>query len=141
MKIQQLMSTQVVSVEMDDDLGTIKTIFDNAPFHHLLVVDPAEAGKLIGIISDRDLLKAVSHRIGTASESAQDLASLNKRAHQVMTRKPSVLFPDSTLSDAVELFCEQTISCIPVVNAQGQPVGILSWRDILKTLRQQSAQQ
>ncbi len=55
MKIKDIMSVRVVCVEFDDTLATVKHIFDNLKFHHLLVV---EDGKLYGIVSDRDLFKA-----------------------------------------------------------------------------------
>jgi acetoin utilization protein AcuB len=38
--------------------------------------------------------------------------------------------------DAVNLFNTHQISCIPIVKNDRDPVGILSWRDILKTLGQ-----
>ena len=131
MNLSELMTRAVVSVEMDDSLRVVKALFDRLSFHHLLVI---EGGKLVGVISDRDLLKSISPRIGTNSESEQDLATLNKRVHQIMRRKPHALFPESTLDDAISLFCHQHISCIPVVNDQGKPVGIVSWRDIMKSL-------
>ena len=128
----EIMSKTVVTVEMDDSLAVIKEIFDNTGFHHLLVV---ESDKLLGVISDRDLLKALSPNIGTLSETVRDLASLNKRAHQIMTRKAVTLGPDAAIVDAIEIFNTHNISCIPVVDEQNKPVGIISWRDILKTLR------
>ncbi|MEC4674950.1 MAG: hypothetical protein VST68_12245 [Nitrospirota bacterium] len=44
-------------------------------------------GQLVGVISDRDLFKAVSPFLGTFSETEPDLSTLQKRVHQVMTRK------------------------------------------------------
>ena len=130
--VVEIMSKTVVTVEMDDSLAVIKEIFDNTGFHHLLVV---ESDKLLGVISDRDLLKALSPNIGTLSETVRDLASLNKRAHQIMTRKAVTLGPDAAIFDAIKIFNTHNISCIPVVDEQNKPVGIISWRDILKTLR------
>jgi acetoin utilization protein AcuB len=107
-------------------------IFDSTKFHHLLVVN--EDHKLCGVVSDRDLLRALSPYIGTNVETARDIGTLNKRVHQIMTRKPITLNPDASIEDAVELFLTSRISCIPVVNQDFRPLGIISWRDILKTL-------
>jgi len=131
MTIEQIMSKTVVTVEMDDSLRMVKEIFDNTHFHHLLVV---ESGKLFGVISDRDLLKALSPNIGTTAETTRDAASLNKRVHQVMTRKPVTLEQNAGIFDAIELFTNHNISCIPVVDDGCKPIGIISWRDILKAL-------
>ena len=131
MLVEKIMNNTVVTVEMDDTLKLVKEIFDNAKFHHLMVI---ENGKLFGVLSDRDLLKAISPNIGTPAETTRDAASLNKKVHQIMTRKPITLAAGSDMYDAIKLFNENTVSCIPIVNEQHKPVGILSWRDILKTI-------
>jgi len=117
---------------MDDRLMSVNDIFQHCKFSHLLVV---EAGVLVGIVSDGDLFKAISPNIGTASESYKDAATLNKRVHQIMSRKPIVLHEDASIDDAIDVFNSHRISCIPIVNAANKPVGIVSWRDILKNLR------
>jgi len=129
MSVEEIMSDSIVSVELDDSLKTVKEIFDNTNFHHLLVV---ASGKLFGVISDRDLLKALSPNIGTKFETEKDSASLNKRVHQIVTRKPVVLERSAGLYDAIHLFNNHKISCIPIVDDQHKPAGIVSWRDILK---------
>lgn len=131
MTVEKIMSKSIVTVEMDDSLKVVKEIFDNVCFHHLLVV---ESGKLFGVISDRDLLKAMSPNIGTTAETARDLATLNKKAHQILTRKPVSLSPDTSIYEAIEIFNSHNISCIPVVDEDTKPIGIISWRDILKAI-------
>ncbi len=131
MNVEKIMSKTVVTVEMDDSLKVVKDIFDNTRFHHLLVV---ESAKLLGVISDRDLLKSLSPNIGTATETLKDAATLNKRAHQIMTRKPVTLAPNAEIYDAINIFNNKDISCIPIVDNERKPIGILSWRDILKAL-------
>ena len=131
MTVQKIMSTRIVTVDLDTKLAVVKEIFDKHKFHHLLVV---ESGKLFGVISDRDLLKAVSPNLGTMAETDKDAATLNKRVHQIMTRKPITIGPDAAIIDAVNLFISHNISCIPVVDKDFLPVGIVSWRDVLKAL-------
>ncbi|WP_231502143.1 CBS domain-containing protein [Herbaspirillum sp. RV1423] len=126
------MSTKLVTASLDDKLETVKEIFDNLKFHHLLVV---EEHKLLGVVSDRDLLKALSPNVGSARESYQDLATLKKRVHQVMTRRPVVLQESATVDDAIHMFNTHGVSCLPIVDPDFKPVGIVTWRDILKNLR------
>ena len=132
MNVEKIMSKRIVTVERDDSLKVVKEIFDNARFHHLLVV---ESGKLFGVISDRDLLKALSPNIGTAVETTKDASTLNKRVHQIMTRKPVTLSPNAPFYVAIGIFNNHNISCIPVVDDENKPVGIISWRDILKAIK------
>ncbi|MBN2161638.1 MAG: CBS domain-containing protein [Pontiellaceae bacterium] len=126
-----MMQTRVVTVEMDDTLHVVKTIFDHTRFHHLLVI---ENNRLKGVLSDRDLLKALSPNIGTAAELPRDSATLNKRVHQIMSRKPITLPPEATVEEAGQLMIAHRISCIPVVNALHEIRGILTWRDLLPEL-------
>ncbi len=132
MQLGSVMTTRVVTVEIDDPLDVVKRIFDSVKFHHLLVVDSDQ--KLCGVISDRDLLRALSPYIGTASENSRDTATLKKRVHQIMTRQPVTLPPQATVADAVRLFLERRVSCIPVVDPRFKAVGIVSWRDVLRSL-------
>jgi acetoin utilization protein AcuB len=130
--VREIMSTRPVTVKMDDGLRVVRKLFEQHRFHHLLVVDGA---KLVGVISDRDLLRHVSPFLGhELAERAQDMATLNKRAHQIMTRKPIAVGPDTSVPDAVAVVLQHNISCLPVVDEQQHPVGIVSWRDILTTL-------
>ncbi len=131
MIVENIMSKTVVTVDMDDPISLVKEIFENTCFHHLLVV---ESGILQGIISDRDLLKALSPNLGTVAETRRDKETLNKRAHQIMTRKPITLKPSATMSSAIKLFNSHTISCIPIINSKHEVEGIVSWRDIFKVL-------
>jgi acetoin utilization protein AcuB len=132
MKLDGVMTKRLVTVEIDDPLEVVKQIFDSVKFHHLLVVDAGK--KLCGVISDRDLLRALSPYIGTASENARDTATLKKRVHQIMTRQPVTLPPEATVAEAVKVFLEHRVSCIPVIGPGFKAVGIVSWRDVLKSL-------
>ena len=131
MILKEIMSRNVVTVELDDNLALVKEMFDHGKFHHLLAMDN---GELLGIVTDRDLFKALSPNIGTSTESYKDSATLKKKVHQIMSRRPMVLHEDATIDDAIELFNVHGVSCIPIVTGDNKLVGILSWRDILKNM-------
>lgn len=131
MRIEKIMTRQVSCVELDETLARVKMIFERVKFHHLLVV---EHGQLYGVLSDRDLFKSLSPALGTASETLKDMASLNKKVHQIMTRKPITLQANNSVYEAIDLFLSKKISCIPIVNQNNAVRGILSWRDILRAL-------
>lgn len=126
-----IMSRRMVTVTMDDTLATIQELFKERRFHHLLVL---EDRALAGIISDRDLLRSISPNIGTLSETDRDRATLNKRAHQIMTRNPVAVRATTPLDTAATLMLEKKVSCLPVTSEEGRLEGILSWRDVLKVL-------
>ena len=129
MTIASIMSRDVFRVTMEDSLWTIREIFNHAKFHHLLVV---EKRKLVGVISDRDLLKALSPFVDTLSERDRDASTLNKRAHQIMGRRLVTVTGEASIEDAVSLLLEQEVSCLPVVSHGGSLEGIVTWRDLLR---------
>lgn len=92
--VNDFMSKIVVSVEKNESMGEVKKIFDHVQSLHLLVI---ENSQLIGIISVRDLFKAISLNIGTPAASISDKATLNKKSHQVMSRSPVTISEDATL--------------------------------------------
>ena len=127
--VDSIMTRRVVTVEMDDTLLIIRGIFKHLTFHHLLVV---ENRKLVGVISDRDLLRALSPFLGTHSETMHDRDTLDRKAHQIMSRNPVVVFPETEIKAAANLLFERNISCLPVVSHEGAVVGIVTRQDILK---------
>lgn len=137
MSIAKIMTRSVITAELDQTLAELQRIFAKHKFHHVLVVSK---GNLVGVVSDRDLLKALSPNLGTAAETSRDLATLNKRIHQVMERELHTLTADASVYDAIDLFNSYKVSCIPIIDDANTPVGILSWRDIMRTIADMRAQ-
>ena len=129
MKLTSIMTKKVVTVGMDTTLGKIYEIFNQKKFHHLLVV---EDNQLCGVISDRDVLKAISPFLDTLAEQSRDLSTLKKKAHQIMTRKPITISKELSSKDAAKLILQKNISCLPIVSSDGCIDGIVTWKDLLK---------
>jgi acetoin utilization protein AcuB len=125
------MKTNVVTISMDEKLKKVQEIFDKHKFHHLLVL---EDGELVGVVSDRDLLKELSPFLSTGAERPQDLSTLDKRVHQFMSRQPITAAKENTVQEAALLFIEKNISCLPILSAGNEVIGIVTWKDMLKTL-------
>ncbi len=124
MNVEPLMTRKVITIEKDDSLLAIREIFENVKFHHLLVVD---GQKLIGVISDRDLLSAIP----PFSEKECDAVALNKKAHQIMSRTLITVDAKTSIEQAGNLLLKNNISCLPVISPQDTVEGILTWKDIL----------
>jgi acetoin utilization protein AcuB len=92
--VGQIMSRRVVTVSMDETLAKAQALFNEFRFHHLLVV---EHQQLVGVISDRDLLKASSPFTGTMNETTRDRATLEKRIHQIMNRALITVDSETTI--------------------------------------------
>jgi acetoin utilization protein AcuB len=113
---------------LDDTLETIRRIFDNFKFHHLLVL---EKGKLVGVISDRDLLKWLCPGLDKLSEKPHGRMTLGMKAHQIMSHDPITIFKYGSIEKAAKLMLDHSISCLPVISTAGGIEGIVTWKDIL----------
>jgi acetoin utilization protein AcuB len=129
--VHQIMTRQVVTVDSEATIESMRLLFERAGFHHLLVV---EGGRVVGVVSDRDLLRHLSPWAGTLGESRSDAATLRKKAHQVMSRNIVSVGPDASIEEAVRAMLDARVSCVPVLDDERRHKGILTWRDILRWL-------
>lgn len=113
---------------MDDSLQIVREIFQNVNFHHVLVV---EKEKLVGVISDRDLLKRLCPSLDKLSEIPHGRKTLEVKVHQIMSHKLITAFMETYIKTAARLMLKNNISCLPVVSPQGGIEGIITWKDVL----------
>ncbi len=129
MRVRDIMTTPVHTVKMDDPLLAAKKVFDRKHCHHAVVL---EENRVVGVISDRDVLKAVSPFVGIKNmERTRDLSTLQKRIHQVMSRSLVVADVDESVVVAAARMQDERISCLPVVDEAYSPLGILTIRDFV----------
>lgn len=126
--VADIMTRHVVRVNADDPLSVVRHKLHQGGFHHLPVM---ERGDLIGIISDRDVLAALSPFLDSPSERERDVRTLQRRAHQVMTPQPFTILPTATVEAAGEMLLALDVSALPVIDGEGHLIGIVTWHDIL----------
>ena len=131
MTVAEFMTPHPVTVGLDEPIPALLELFADHHCHHLLVVDK---GALVGVISDRDVLRHVSPFAGTLAEQRRDLDTVRLHAHQIMTREPLVADPDEEIDEVAGRLLRAGISCLPVVRKSGRLVGVLTWRDLLRAL-------
>ncbi len=129
MPIKDIMSTKLITVSPDETLGRMKTIIDKLDIHHILVVINDE---LVGIISDRDILRNISPFKDTGSEAPRDNSILMTKASQVMTKNPTTIHQDGSIREAGKIILEKNIGLLPTVDSEGKLVGVISWKDVLR---------
>ena len=89
----------------------------------VVVVDPQ--GRLIGIFTERDLLRRV---VVPGRDPRQT------RVGEVMTRNPEVLAPDDLIAYAINRLHHASYRTIPLVDADRRPIGIMTVNDIVQWL-------
>lgn len=102
-----------------------------AHIRRMPVVD--KHGKLIGIVSDKDLLKASPSPATSLSVWEITYLMSKIKVADVMTRDVITVTESNTLEDAARIMVDNKIGGLPVVNAEGGVVGIITETDIFKS--------
>lgn len=131
-KVAALMSRRPVTIGADESVAAARERVAHRGIHHLLVVD--ERGSLVGVVSDRDVLRAVSPFAESGAERNQDRYTLRRPVHQIMSRAPVTVSPEAGVLEAARRMLEKDYGCVPVVDSAGRPVGIVTRKDILGAL-------
>lgn len=128
MLVRDIMTTGVHTIDSEASVAEAKALFACEHFHHLIVV---EDNTVVGVVSERDILNAISPFVGRIMERAWDVNTLKKRIHQIMTCGVVVIAPDDLAARAAEKMLEKGVSCLPVVDDEGSLQGIVTMRDFL----------
>ena len=139
MKVKDIMTRDPLTIDPEAPLGTAMDVMRTKDLRHLPAVD--EAGRLIGIITDRDLRHAAfapavaEYLSAGAQRSARQLgrALEDLRVRDVMTWVVVTTQPDASLAHAALIMSERRVGSLPVVD-DGKLVGMLTERDVLKAL-------
>ncbi len=121
------MKTQVVSISSDDTLRIVREIMELGRVRHLPVV---HKGKLVGVVSQRDLFHAsLSNVIGIGREE-QELFLEGVKIADVMSEPPVSISPEAPVQSAAALMADRKIGCLPVVESE-KLIGIVTETDLL----------
>ena len=120
-EVAQIMVKNLTTAPSSQPLEQLITLFEDIAFHHVPVTDD---GKLVGILSDRDILRCLASSNEKSAITAAD----------IMSAEPITVVPSTTVEIASILLLENKISCLPVVSELDELVGILTWKDLLRFL-------
>lgn len=124
MLVREVMTTPVIAVDSTERLLEAFNIMRSHNFKHLIVVDN---GKLVGLISDRDLLSHATRENGIYVFPRQTV-------HSIMVRNVITCSPNDPIEKALNLLLDNNISCLPVVE-DGEVVGIVTSRSFLRQMK------
>lgn len=133
MQVKDLMTSKVFTIEPNDMIDRVFFLIHYEKLRHLPVV---EKGKVVGIVSDRDMYKALGPKsnskvIETSNEN--EMHVVPKKVRHIMKRGVITISPDSLVADAAKLMVEHRIGALPVVK-NGKLAGILTSTDMLKVV-------
>jgi diacylglycerol O-acyltransferase / wax synthase len=129
-RIRDLMSTAVATVGPEDSLLDAYRLMRARAIRHLPVVNAC--GRLVGIVTHRDLLAAAKSSLEAESEGARLRKLGVAEVCEVMEIHLSTVGPDEPAADAGRRIVRHKIGCLPVVDEVGSLLGIVTVTDYVR---------
>lgn len=120
--VADLMTRDVVTLEAEDGLIQVDDLLKR---HHIRHVPVVRGRKLVGLVSHRDLIRALARQ--PAGKGAPPVS-----VEDVMTREVETVKPSSSVRQAIEKLVDRRFGCLPVVDEQGELVGIITESDFMR---------
>ena len=126
--VRDLMTTEVETLSPESSMEEAVQLEMRRKIRHIPIL---EDGKLVGILTDRDLKRAMPSLLTGTARATHEKVIRTTRVSQIMTRSPLTVTSSTLLKDAVRVLCERKFGALPVVDG-GRLVGILSETDVLR---------
>jgi CBS domain-containing protein len=114
--VAEVMNKSVVTVDPTSSIGEAAEKMIEAGVGAVVVME--DMARIVGIVTERDLMRAVAQRARAAEA----------RVRQWMTESVVTIEPDTAIKDAAKMMFEKNFRHLPVVNAEGRLMGIASLR-------------
>ncbi|RMG12903.1 MAG: CBS domain-containing protein [Deltaproteobacteria bacterium] len=130
--VGQVMTREPLVAHPDDLVLDAAAKMQMRGVRHLPVVDGS--GKLIGMLSDRDIRTAIGHPFASMDPESARVRVQNLRVADVMTKDVLTAREDTKVTELASAFADLAVGAVPVVDAEEKVVGICSYVDLLRAL-------
>jgi CBS domain-containing protein len=127
--VKHWMTRDVITITPDTSLSEAHRLMTEKRIRRLPVVDH---GKLVGLITLGDVRSAEPSAASTLSVWEMNNLLAKLTVAEIMTREPVTINQEATISTVAEIMLEKKFSGLPVVDEQGQLVGIITESDIFR---------
>jgi CBS domain-containing protein len=126
--VREIMTGSPVTLKPEDTLDLANDVISLGRIRHIPVV---EDGRLVGLLSERDLIGAAATTIFGLKQKRKSALLKTVLIKDVMKKRVISVKPDTPIKDAAHLMADKKIGCVPVVES-GTLVGLLTTTDILR---------
>ncbi len=131
MLVTNWMSKNIITVDENDSMQDAMKLLKE---HDIRMLPVMKKGKLVGIVTDRDLKRA-SASDATTLEIHELLYLLTRiKVKNIMTKEVITVPPDFTVEETTLVLQKNKISGAPVVDSEGQLVGTITQTDLFRVL-------
>lgn len=132
MRVRDLMTTDLVTLDAHESLLLADDVMRLGRIRHLPVVS---GRKLVGLVSHRDLLRASISSLAGMSREEELSLKRSIPVREVMRRDLITVGPDEPALSACKTLLERKLGCLPVVDGEGNLVGIVTEADFVDLAR------
>ena len=129
--VENWMNPNVITVDADDSMLDATKLLKEHNIRHLPVL---EKGKLVGVVTDRDLKRASASDATTLEAHELLYLIANIKVREIMTKNPITVPYNYTIEEAAEILLQAKISGMPVVDKDGDVIGTITQTDLFKVL-------
>jgi acetoin utilization protein AcuB len=131
MLVKNWMSKEIITIDVNDSM---QEAMRRLKEHNIRMLPVMKKGKLVGIVTDRDLKKA-SASDATTLEVHELLYLLTRiKVKDIMTKDPITVPPDYTVEETARVLLENKISGAPVMDKTGKVIGTITQTDLFRVL-------
>lgn len=131
MLVSNWMSKDVVTIDVNDSMQAALALIKKSDIRMLPVL---KKGKLVGIVTDRDLKRA-SASDATTLDVHELLYLISKiKVQDIMTKNPITVPQNFTVEETAEVLLKNKISGVPVVDQNGDIVGTITQTDLFRVI-------
>jgi len=127
---EQVMSSTVETLTPDCTIHEATKLFQKYKFRHLPIV--SSVGKLLGMVSDRDVLKALGSFYDDNDHDSSKI-NINTAVENIMINEVLTANKKTDIRYIVLLFIENRVGSIPIMN-KGAMIGIITRSDVLRSV-------
>jgi acetoin utilization protein AcuB len=128
----QIMTSPVHCLQPTDTYERARSLFQQSRYRHVPIV--SDAGALVGIISDRDILREAAHIGEQLQPWLTELISQERTIAEFMTKRVLTATPQAEIRNVAKVLFEERIGGMPIVEESGKVVGIVTRSDILRVI-------
>jgi acetoin utilization protein AcuB len=129
MLIKDWMTKDPITITEDTSMIKAIHLMKERRFRRLPVVTQ---GRLVGMVTDRDLKEAAPSKATTLDVHELYYLLAELQVKEIMSHNPLSVSQDDTLEHAAQIMLDHTISGLPVVDAHGKVVGIITQSDVFR---------
>lgn len=126
--VRNIMMGSPVTLRPEDTLDLANDVISLGRIRHIPIV---EDGKLVGVVSARDLIGPAASQIFGVKQKTKSALLKTVLIKEIMKKRLITVEPETDIKEAAHLMADHKVGCLPVLK-EGSLVGLVTTTDVLR---------